>query len=304
METVTSIDYSGKRGMIGTCMDITGRKVLETQLLQAQKLESIGQLAAGIAHEINTPTQYIGDNLRFLKDAFADIAAVMGEYRTSVAAVERGPILPDLITHLRDMEAKLDVEYLSDEMPRAIEQSLEGVERVANIVGAMKEFSHPGVKEKQMVDINRALKTTVTISKNEWKYVADVDLDLDPTLPLVRCMAAEFNQVFLNIIVNAAQAIGDSRKRTEKGRIRITTAQPEPGWCEVRISDNGPGIPEKMRSRVFDPFFTTKEVEEGTGQGLAIARSVVVDKHGGTLELESVLGEGTTFIIRIPEGKE
>jgi signal transduction histidine kinase len=203
------------------------------------------------------------------------------------------------------MEAKSDIEYLCNEIPNAIEQSLDGTERIAKIVGAMKEFSHPGVKEKQMVDMNRAIETTVTISKNEWKYVADVELDLDPTLPLVKCMAAEFNQVLLNIIVNAAQAIGAAKKGgTEKGTIKIITLQPKSGWCEIKVSDDGPGIQEEIRSRIFDPFFTTKEVGKGTGQGLAIARSIVVDKHGGTIRVETEPGAGTTFIIDIPEGKE
>jgi PAS domain S-box-containing protein len=305
METVTAIDYSGKRGMIGTCMDITDRKVLETQLLQAQKLESIGQLAAGIAHEINTPTQFVGDNVHFLHDAFADITGALGEYREFVGAVENQRMTSELISHISDVEAKADLEYLCVEIPNAIEQSLEGIDRIAKIVGAMKEFSHPGTKERKMIDLNRALETTATVSRNEWKYVADVEFDLYPNLPLVSCMPAEFNQVLLNMVVNAAQAIGDANKHTgQKGIIKITTLNPEPGWCEIRITDNGPGIPEQIGARVFDPFFTTKEVGKGTGQGLAIARSIVVDKHGGSIRFETSPNEGTTFIIRIPAGKE
>lgn len=303
METVTPIDYSGKRAMLGTCMDITDRKMLESQLLQAQKLESIGQLAAGIAHEINTPAQYVGDNLHFLKDACADMRSVLDEYRAVIDAVEKEPAYKDRIDRIRLLEKNLDVEYLCEEMPNAIDQSVDGVDRIAKIVGAMKEFSHPGTKEKKMVDVNRAIETTVTVSRNEWKYVADVEYSLDPSLPLISCLPAELNQVLLNIIVNAAQAIGDNGKGKGKGIIRVATGQPEPGWCEVKISDDGPGIPEPIRSRIFDPFFTTKEVGKGTGQGLAIARSVVVDKHNGSISVESETGKGATFTIRIPVGQ-
>lgn len=302
MATVTAISYSGKKGMVGTCMDVTDRKMLESQLLQAQKLEAIGQLAAGIAHEINTPTQYVGNNIRFLKDAFRDIAGVLHECREFVKWVGEGQdSQPDPVSHILEVMEKSDLEYLCSEIPNAIEQSIEGIERITRIVGAMKEFSHPGTRKKKIVDINRALETTVTVSRNEWKYVADVEFDLDPTLPPVSCMPGEFNQVLLNIVVNAAQAIGYENKDTgRKGEIKIGTRQNEPGWVEIRISDNGPGIPERIRSRIFDPFFTTKEVGKGTGQGLAIARSIVVDKHGGTIHIETALNKGTTFVIRIP----
>jgi len=175
------------------------------------------------------------------------------------------------------------------------------VERVAKIVLAMKEFSHPGTDEKKLVDINKAIESTITVSRNEWKYVAELHTDLDPNLGLVPCLASELNQVFLNIIVNAAHAIGDAIAGREGARGTVTIAtRPVDDWCEIRISDSGCGIPKAIRHRVFDPFFTTKEVGKGTGQGLAIAHDVVVNKHQGTLAVESEVGAGTTFIIRLP----
>jgi signal transduction histidine kinase len=165
----------------------------------------------------------------------------------------------------------------------------------------MKEFSHPGSKEKVLVDLNHAINSTITVARNEWKYVADMETDFDPSLPLILCQAGEFNQVILNLIVNAAHAIADvvGRGGPAKGTIRIQTKN-APEWAEIRVQDTGSGIPEGVRTRIFDPFFTTKEIGKGTGQGLAIARSVVVDKHGGTIHFETEAGKGSTFIIRLP----
>jgi signal transduction histidine kinase len=258
----------------------------QIQLVQAQKLESIGQLAAGIAHEINTPTQFIGDNLRFLEDAFGELMPMLAQRRLSSASAAAG---------------KVELEYLVDEIPKAIAQSLEGVERVANIVRSMKEFSHPGTDEMQPVDLNKALECTLTVCRNEWKYVADVVTDFDPRLPPVDCLPGACNQVFLNLIINAAHAIADKQgdNSAEKGTITVST-RADGEWAEVRVSDTGTGIAEEHRTKVFDPFFTTKEVGRGTGQGLAIARSVIVDKHRGTLSFDTEVGRGTTFIVRLP----
>jgi signal transduction histidine kinase len=191
---------------------------------------------------------------------------------------------------------------LKEEIPRALNQSLEGVDRVAKIVRAMKEFSHPA-REKTATDLNRAIQSTITVASNEWKYVAEVDMDLDTNLPAVHCSPAEFNQVVLNMVVNAAHAIadvvGDGSKG--KGKIRVKT-RPDGDWAIVEISDSGCGMPAHIQQRIFDPFFTTKEVGKGTGQGLAIAHNVVVDKHGGTIKVVSSPGAGTTFIIRLPIG--
>jgi len=200
---------------------------------------------------------------------------------------------------------RADAGYLLEEIPRAIDQTLEGVTRISTLVSAMKEFSHPGTKEKIPLDLNHAIESTITVARNEWKYVAELETEFDPSLPMVPCLPWEFNQVILNLIVNAAHAIADAVRQegTQKGRIKVWTRN-YLEWTEIRVQDTGSGIPEKIRSRVFDPFFTTKEIGKGTGQGLAIARSVVVDKHGGTIHFETEEGKGTTFIIRLPlDGK-
>ena len=198
---------------------------------------------------------------------------------------------------------KADLEYLREEIPKAIEQSLEGIGRVSKIVQAMKEFSHPGADEKTPIDINKAIESTITVSRNEWKYVAEMETDFDTGLPMVPCLPGDFNQVILNIIINAAHAIAGvvDKDSVDKGKIAISTTM-DTDWAEIRISDTGTGIPEEIKDKVFDPFFTTKEVGRGTGQGLAISHSVVVDKHGGTITLETEEGQGTTFIIRLPLG--
>jgi signal transduction histidine kinase len=274
---------------------------MQAQVSQAQKLESIGQLAAGIAHEINTPTQYIGDNTHFLQDLFAQMSQLLNQYARLLQAVQQHAVTPQLVREVTLATEAADAGYLLKEIPKSIEQTLQGVERVSNIVRAMRDFSHPGTGEKTNVDLNRALESTATVARNEWKYVADLELDLDPRLPAVPCLPGEINQVFLNLIMNAAQAIGDvaGDGPAAKGRIQVRTRAQE-NWVEIRIQDTGPGIPDHVRSRIFDPFFTTKPVGKGTGQGLAIARSVVVDKHGGTLRFETEMGQGTTFIVRLP----
>jgi PAS domain S-box-containing protein len=281
--------------------DITQRSALEVQLRQAHKLESVGQLAAGIAHEINTPTQYIGDNVRFLKDAFQDLKNLLAEYDRILAAAKASTLSDEMVGELAVAVERADASFLLEEIPKAIEQTLEGISRVSSLVSAMKEFSHPGTKEKIAVDLNHAIENTITVARNEWKYVANLETEFDASLPLISCQPGEFNQVILNLIVNAAHAIADvvGKGGAEKGKIKIQTRDC-PEWVEIRIQDTGSGIPEKVRARIFDPFFTTKEIGKGTGQGLAIARSVVVDKHGGNIHFETEEGKGTTFIIRLP----
>lgn len=273
--------------------DITARKAaeedrrrMEIQLRHAQKLESIGQLAAGIAHEINTPTQYIGDNLRFLQDHFQGLLDLIDGLEADSALQAR-------------LEA-VDYAYLREEIPAAVQQSLEGVARVAKIVGAMKEFSHPGSEEMTLSDLNRGIESSITVSRNEWKYVAELALDLDPALPSVPCHPGEINQVILNLVVNAAHAIGDVVGNSgQKGQITVRTRL-EGAEAVIQVEDTGGGIPAAIQDRVFDPFFTTKGVGKGSGQGLAIAHSVVVDKHGGSIGFESEPGKGTTFTVRLP----
>jgi two-component system NtrC family sensor kinase len=281
--------------------DMTEQKVLEAQLIQAQKLESIGQLAAGIAHEINTPTQYVAHNTYFLKDAFHDLTHLLDQFDGLLEAAKRDEISEELLNQV-DAEIKAaDMAYLRDEIPKVIDQSLEGVQRVAAIVGAVREFSHPGKGAKVAVDLNRTIASTVTVARNEWSPVAEVKLELDPQLPPVPCFAAEFNQVILNLIVNAAHAIeeGQHQGSNEKGQITVRTRHNH-DWAEIQISDSGMGIAPENFTKIFDPFFTTKQVGKGTGQGLSIARTIVVKKHEGELNFESERGKGTTFTIRLP----
>ena len=285
--------------------DITERKLLIAQLSQAQKLESIGQLAAGIAHEINTPTQYVADNARFLRDAFDDLHRVLAQYRKLRDAIKAKQLESDLIAHLDHIIEEADEAYLEKEIPAAIRQTMEGIDRVGEIVRSMREFSHMKNEEKVAVDINKALESAITVTRNEWKYLSDVEVDFDPDLPLVLCNRGEVNQVFLNIIVNAAHAIADvvGDNSNEKGKIRIETKLVN-SMVDIRISDTGSGIPENIQSKIFDPFFTTKDVGKGTGQGLAIAYSAVVEKHQGLLSFTTVEGKGTTFIIKLPVGEK
>lgn len=295
----TNADQAGYL-LIG--QDVTERKILESQLSQAQKLESIGQLAAGIAHEINTPTQYVGDNVRFLQDAFTDLSALLDGYQTLLDAAKTANLAPDTVTDIETLHDDADVEFLLEEIPAAITQSLEGIGRVTSIVRAMKEFSHPGVDHKTAIDVNQAIDSTITVARNEWKYVADIVTEFDPDLPPVPCMAGQFNQAILNMIINASHAIADATNGSQNGQRGIITVatQRRDQWAEIRITDTGTGIPEGVRDRIFDPFFTTKEVGHGTGQGLSIAHSVIVDKHGGAINFETETGHGTTFTILLP----
>ncbi len=288
-------------GFIIIGADITNRKALEDTLAQTEKLKSIGQLAAGIAHEINTPTQYVGDNTRFLQDAFQDIIQVLNSFEAFFEAAKTDGVSADLIAKVEEDIEEADVGYLIEEIPTAIDHTLQGVERIAKIVRAMKEFSHPGQDEKTAIDINKTIESTITVARNEWKYVAEMETDFDASLPLVPCLPGELNQVILNLIINAAHAIADviAENSTEKGLIKVATRLKE-NWAEIQISDSGPGIPEEFRHRIFDPFFTTKEMGKGTGQGLAISHTVIVEKHGGTLNLETQEGKGTTFSIYLP----
>ncbi len=267
----------------------------QRQVLQADKLASIGRLAAGIAHEINTPIQYVGDNLRALSDNFADLSRLVTEYRNLTKRAGELRLLPEEVRRVATIEAEVDLDYLLEDSPKALQQGLEGVERVANIVRAMKDFSHVDRGQTSAVDINRALDTALTVARNEYKYVADVVRDYGE-LPPVECLAGDLNQVFLNLLVNAAHAIEETGQR---GVITVTT-RPDGDHVQIVIADTGAGIPESVRDRIFEPFFTTKEVGKGTGQGLCISRQIIVGKHGGTLSYETEVGHGTRFIVRIP----
>ena len=280
--------------------EIEDRKRLEGQLVQAQKLESIGQLAAGIAHEINTPAQYVADNTRFVRSELDNLMSVIDAYEKELDPSAREKSWDTRAADIKQQLERVDYAFLRTEIPSALDQSLEGIDRISHIVKAMKEFSHPGKNIKEPANLNQAIESTVTVCSNRWKYAADVTMDLDPHLPTLPCLLGEFNQVILNLVVNAADAIETRFKGQDaKGAIAVSTEFDET-HAIIRVTDNGGGIPDDVREKIFDPFFTTKEVGKGTGQGLAISRSVIVDKHGGELECESEPGEGTTFIVKLP----
>jgi signal transduction histidine kinase len=295
--TVLAIGFrtQGTRRVVVMHFEVTEQRQMEIQLRQAQKLESIGQLASGIAHEINTPTQYIGDNIIFLRQAFESLTALLEPVRMMLEAPDGRP---GLDRTAREALERADLDWLQVEVPRAFSESLEGIRRVTTIVSAMKDFSHPGTSVKTPTDLNRAIESTTLVCRSEWKYVADLELDLEPGLPPVPCLPDEVNQVILNLVINAAHAIAE-RPEAGQGRIRIAT-RAVAGFARIAIEDSGCGIPEAIRPRIFDPFFTTKPVGKGTGQGLAIAYGVIVKQHGGTIALESEVGKGSTFTLSLP----
>lgn len=275
-------------------------QLTQARLLQAKKLESVGQLAAGIAHEINTPAQFIGSNIDFLEESFAGMKTLIEAMQKVLRAIAAGQGGEETGRAAVKRLEELDWDFLCCEIPAAISQSREGINRVSSIVQAMKEFSHPGTKEKAYHDLNRIVETTITVARNEWKYCAEVVTHLDPKLPQVFCLADEMSQVVLNVLINAAHAVRERVKGSpDKGLITISTRHLADS-VEICIEDNGTGIPESIRDRVFDPFFTTKSVGMGTGQGLAICHDVVEKKHGGTIGFSSDLGTGTSFILRLP----
>jgi signal transduction histidine kinase len=290
-------------GVVLTFRDVTEQRRLEAQRMQGQKLEALGQLAAGVAHEINTPMQYVGDNVAFLHDSFADLLRLVETYRGVVAELKGDDAHAELVARVEEGEAAADLSYLAEMVPKAIDSAQEGIGRVRKIVAAMKAFYHPGRTEKTPENLNEAVECTATISANVWKHVAAMEMALDPQLPRVSCLLGEVNQVILNLIVNAAHAIADANASAGSGDhlglIRIETGVKD-GFAEIRVSDTGGGIPEAVRHRLFEPFFTTKEVGRGTGQGLTLARSIIVDRHGGFINFTTEVGQGTTFVVGIP----
>jgi PAS domain S-box-containing protein len=297
---VPLLEKDGVQGAILSFRDIGAFKQAQRDALQASKLASVGQLAAGIAHEINTPIQYIGDNLRFLSNAFQSLVGLLKRSEQLLGDLE-GEQAEQARSALERAREQADADYLLENIPEATRQSLEGAGQVARIVLAMKEFSHPGERAKAEVDINRAVENTVAVSRNEWKQWANLETTLEETLPRVNCLAGEINQVLLNLVVNAAHAIEEA-KRGANGRIGITTRRIDDDRVEIAIEDNGIGMTEATIEQIFDPFFTTKKVGKGTGQGLSICRDVIVAKHGGRISVNSTPGAGSRFSVILPIG--
>jgi two-component system, NtrC family, sensor kinase len=297
--SASPLEIGGELIHVLAFIDLSERRQLETELRHAQKLQAVGQLAAGIAHEINTPAQFVSDNIHFLQQSFQDLETVLSEYRQTLEILipQSGSETAGSVVDKAEQAA--DLAFLRENIPSALNMACDGMAQISSIVRAMKEFAYADRGEKGLVDINHAITATLTVARNEYKYVADIETDFG-TLPNVPCRAGEMNQVFLNLIINAAHAIADAVKGTgTKGRIAIRTSVEE-GYARIDIADTGCGIPENIRDRIFEPFFTTKEVGRGSGQGLAIARSIVDGKHGGKLTFTSEVGKGTTFTIRIP----
>jgi CheY-like chemotaxis protein/HPt (histidine-containing phosphotransfer) domain-containing protein len=274
-------------------------KTLELERSQAQKLESVGRLAAGVAHEINTPVQFVSDNVQFVRTSLPEIAAAIHAFRNLQQTVQTGGDVAGAASLAAAADKAADLDYIMENAPLAIESAIDGLGRIATIVRSMKEFAHPDQASKSLADLNQAIRGTLVIAHNEYKYVAELDAQYGE-LPAVPCYLGEINQVILNLLVNAAHAISDVVKDSSTlGKLTVRTRL-DGEAVEISIADTGTGIPEAARDKIFDPFFTTKEVGSGTGQGLAIARSVIVNKHGGTLRFETECGKGTTFIIRLP----
>jgi PAS domain S-box-containing protein len=283
----------------GLMLDITELRRLGRQLQAAQKLESVGRLASGVAHEINTPVQFVSDNVQFVRTSMADIATVIHAYRGLQQTVQTGGDVAAAASFADEAEKTADLDYIMENAPLAIESSIEGLGRIATIVRSMKEFAHPDQAQKTLADLNQAIRSTLVIAHNEYKYVAEMDAQFGD-LPPVECYLGEINQVVLNLLVNASHAIADVIKGTDNlGKLTVRTYL-DGDAVVISIADTGTGIPEGAREKVFDPFFTTKGVGIGTGQGLALAHSVIVQRHGGTLRFETECGKGSTFFVRLP----
>jgi len=275
------------------------KEKLQKKLLHAQKMESVGQLASGIAHEINTPVQFINTNINFIEESFTEIEEYVN---LTMELIKNNAINEKNIDKILSKINDFDWDFLKEEIPKSIDQSKDGLQRVTSIVQAMKSFSHPGGQGKTESDINRIIMTTITVSRNEWKYVSTIETDLDKDIHPVWCDANAISQVILNILINAVHAIENKLGRNpvgNKGTIKISTLQKD-NYIEIRITDSGSGVPKEIHSRIFDPFFTTKEVGRGTGQGLAIAHDVIYAKHNGKMTFETEPNVGTTFIIELP----
>jgi signal transduction histidine kinase len=287
------------RFLRGLMIDVTEARRMVRELAQGQKLESVGRIAAGVAHEINTSVQFISDSVRFVRHAIRDVPHALADYRALAAGVLSGQDVTAAARRASDTDEAADVDYFLKNAPDALDRALEGIGRVGSIVRSMTEFAHPDTRTKSDVDLNRTVKTTLNMARNEYKTVAEIETDFGD-LPAVHCHAGDVNQVVLNLLLNATHAINDVVEGTsKKGRITVRT-RAIGDFVEISITDTGAGIPESVRGRIFEPFVTTKEVGRGTGQGLALSRGIVVEKLKGSLHFETETGKGTTFFIRLP----
>jgi two-component system NtrC family sensor kinase len=293
---VAEFTHNGRIAYSGVVRDLTRRKFLESRLTQRERLESVGQLAAGVAHEINTPIQFVSENTRFLKTSFQSL---LNTFASTDRLLEKCDGIFELrpwVESVQQTYEQAELDYLLSEIPLAIDQTLEGTNTVTRIVRALNVFSHPGSEDFRKVDLNNELESTLIVSKNEWKYIAELETDFAPNLPQVMCMPGELNQVFLNLIINAVHAI-QARNADGLGKITVRTRH-DKDRVIIEISDTGTGIPEAIRGRIFDPFFTTKGIGKGTGQGLSICYSVI-ESHQGKLTFDTREGEGTTFHVEL-----
>ena len=301
--TVSCEVVNNTRLLRGLMIDVTEARRLVREMAQGQKLESVGRIAAGVAHEINTSVQFISDSVRFVRHALRDVPHALADYRALTADVLSGKDVIDAAKKAADTDEAADVDYFLKNAPDALDRAIEGIGRVGSIVRSMTEFAHPDARSKADVDLNRAIKTTLNMARNEYKTVAELVTEFGD-IPTVHCHAGDINQVVLNLLLNAAHAISDVVDGTSaKGRITVRT-RGIGDFVEISISDTGDGIPEDVRGRIFEPFVTTKEVGRGTGQGLALSRGIVVEKLKGSLHFETETGKGTTFFIRLPKSAE
>jgi PAS domain S-box-containing protein len=295
-------DAQGVRGVVIVAHDVTELRRTQEEFTAAQRMVAVGTLAAGIAHEINTPTQFVSDSVHFLKESSEGLFQLVDSLTRLRDAVSEGrdeKQLANLVAATHAAEEASDLDYVREQLPHSFTRCVEGLHRVTTIVRSMKEFAYPAQRTMSAVDLNRAIGSTLVIAQNEYRYVADLVTELGD-LPPVMCHLHDINQVVLNLVVNAAHAIADVVRDTDRrGLIRVTTEQRD-GYVEIRVSDSGTGIPTEIQARIFEPFFTTKEVGRGTGQGLALAWTVIRDRHAGELTFETTLGQGTTFLVRLP----
>jgi len=291
------------RFLRGLMIDVTEARRMVRELAQGQKLESVGRIAAGVAHEINTSVQFISDSVRFVRHALKDVPHSLADYRALAAGVLSGKDVTEAAKKAADTDEAADVDYFLKNAPDALDRAIEGIGRVGSIVRSMTEFAHPDARTKADVDLNRAIKTTLNMARNEYKIVAELVTEFGD-IPTVHCHAGDINQVVLNLLLNAAHAVSDVVEGTSaKGRITVRT-RAIGDYVEISIGDTGDGIPEDVRGRIFEPFVTTKEVGRGAGQGLALSRGIVVEKLKGSLHFETETGKGTTFFVRLPKSAE